>query len=547
VNVVFRTDGSSKMGTGHVMRCITLAKELAKKSSVTFVLSYESKYISELIKSSLSSCKVVLLPESKHKYIHEHLFNYEHIIEDSGNTKKVIDEVGNVDWLIIDHYGIDEKWETKFRSSVKNIMVIDDLANRKHDCDILLDQNFYIDAEKRYDGLVPDDAVCLIGVSYALLREEFVKSKKSSVKDNVDNILVSFGGGDPDNITAEVLEVLKDDSYSKINVNAVMSNASEHKDFIKKICEENDNFKYHLQIDYMARLMSEADIFIGAGGSTSLERMAMGLPSVVVSIAENQNKICEDLAKANLVKYVGTSKEYTNDKFKDVLNQAISDKSWREFLSLKGVDLVDGTGVQRVKKYITKEDDVLFLGSSDSPLISFLEKTSNVIQVSEKITKDFILKESPDFLVSFGYKHILKKDILDLFKRNNAINLHISLLPYNRGADPNFWSFVDDTPKGVTIHLIDEGVDTGDIIVQKEVFFGSDETLKTTYHKLQIEIISLFKKNWPKIKENKIKLLKQNDNGTKNYLKDKEKFIHLLNKGWDTPVVNLKGAKCKKK
>lgn len=111
---------------------------------------------------------------------------------------------------------------------------------------------------------------------------------------------------------------------------------------------------------------------------------------------------------------------------------------------------------------------ILFLGPEDSPLIPWLqEQSEEVIQTSDRLSAREVSKQGYSFLVSYGYRHILRKDILDIFP-GRAINLHISLLPWNRGADPNFWSFVEDTPKGVTIHYLDEGVDTGDIIAQQE-------------------------------------------------------------------------------
>jgi len=152
---------------------------------------------------------------------------------------------------------------------------------------------------------------------------------------------------------------------------------------------------------------------------------------------------------------------------------------------------------------------------------------------------EFIDSNSIGFLVSYGYRHILRKNILDLFT-NNAINLHISYLPWNKGADPNFWSFVEDTPKGITIHYLDEGVDTGDIIVQEKVEFDTDhETLTTSYEKLQIAIQKLFKQNWQDIKSEKCKRQKQVGKGSLHKVKDKENLSHFLIDGWNTSLSVL--------
>jgi len=189
-------------------------------------------------------------------------------------------------------------------------------------------------------------------------------------------------------------------------------------------------------------------------------------------------------------------------------------------------------------KYI--ENKILFLGNDSSPLLKWLISVERfVMQTSEKITIELIHSNNICFIVSYGYHHILGKDILDLFP-DRAINLHISYLPFNRGGDPNFWSFVENTPKGVTIHYLDEGIDTGDIIVQEKVEFDTkQETLATSYEKLQLTIHDLFKQNWQDIKTLRCKRQKQVGNGTSHKVKDKRNLNHLLEDGWDTPLCVL--------
>lgn len=191
----------------------------------------------------------------------------------------------------------------------------------------------------------------------------------------------------------------------------------------------------------------------------------------------------------------------------------------------------------------SRKDSILFLGPENSPLIFWLKECGeHVVQTSEIITPDFVDKVNASFLISYGYRHILKKEIIEKLP-GKSINLHISYLPWNRGADPNFWSFVENTPKGVTIHYLDDGIDTGDIIVQKEVEFGSrDETLATTYDKLQVEIQELFKQNWSKIKSGKCARIKQVGEGSFHKLKDKNRLLKLLTAGWDTPIAELEKA-----
>jgi len=185
-------------------------------------------------------------------------------------------------------------------------------------------------------------------------------------------------------------------------------------------------------------------------------------------------------------------------------------------------------------------DKVLFLGNIGNPLIDWLrDHGEDVRQCSDKLMVRNIRDEYYTWLISYGYRYILGKDVFDLFP-DRAINLHISYLPWNGGCDPNFWSFVEDTPKGVTIHYLDEGMDTGDIIVQERVDFDyKTDTLRTSYDKLCSAIEDLFKRNWGSIKWGICERRKQEGDGSCHSKSDMVDFRHLLRDGWDTPVWML--------
>lgn len=200
--------------------------------------------------------------------------------------------------------------------------------------------------------------------------------------------------------------------------------------------------------------------------------------------------------------------------------------------------------------------NILLLGEKSNLLTDTLLSLGHSADIiCDKITIETAKKY--DFLISFGYRYIIKKDVIDFFP-DKIINLHISLLPYNRGADPNLWSYLEDTPKGVTIHYIDENLDTGDIILQKEVQDDiQNDTLKTSYDRLINEIVMLFNNNAENILNGSILSYPQTVNNI-NYtwggeyslhrIKDKNKYLHLIElKMWDTPVKELKGAAYKMK
>jgi methionyl-tRNA formyltransferase len=174
---------------------------------------------------------------------------------------------------------------------------------------------------------------------------------------------------------------------------------------------------------------------------------------------------------------------------------------------------------------------ILHLGPPDNEVYFFLKKNYTFTSTEKIITPKLISKF--DWVVSYGYKHLLKKEHLGSAK-NPIINLHISYLPWNRGADPNYWSWVEDTPKGVTIHIIDEGIDTGDILIQKRVDFTENDTLVSSYFKLKKEIEKLFKNNFDSITKNSILPQKQIGEGTIHYKKDSPKID-----SWDIKVKDL--------
>jgi len=185
--------------------------------------------------------------------------------------------------------------------------------------------------------------------------------------------------------------------------------------------------------------------------------------------------------------------------------------------------------------------NVLLLGEQSPPIV---DKLSNfgcyIIHKERPITLNDLYANHIDFAVSYRYRHIIKGPIIKALKKR-IINLHISLLPWNKGADPNLWSFLEDTPKGVTIHYIDEGIDTGEIIAQKDVYYNINDNLRTTYNRLTTTIEELFCLSWSQIIDETLKSYPQSGPGSYHRSQDKEPFLYLIKNGWDTPVKDLIG------
>ena len=185
--------------------------------------------------------------------------------------------------------------------------------------------------------------------------------------------------------------------------------------------------------------------------------------------------------------------------------------------------------------------NVAWLGPPSDDLERYVVSLADSVRrTEEKVTPESEIIPWADFLISYGYRHIISKSVLVRFSRR-AINLHISYLPWNRGADPNVWSFLDDTPKGVTIHYLDEGLDTGDILIQRTVAHRPDDTLRSSYDRLKAAVEALFVETWPHIRTGRQPSFPQPPGGSCHRSRDRAAIEHLLTQGWETPVADLIG------
>ncbi|MCG3089603.1 UDP-2,4-diacetamido-2,4,6-trideoxy-beta-L-altropyranose hydrolase [Sporosarcina cyprini] len=340
MNIVIRADASIEIGTGHIMRCLTLAKQLKRHGTeVTFICrELEGNMIDFLKKETI---KVVSLPNVSKKND-----NYSWMINnwevDAKQTREAL-KGKPIDLLIVDHYAFDKKWEEKTRDISKKIMVIDDLADRSHDCDLLLDQNYYINKEKRYKNLIPDQAITLLGPNYALLRDEFIEAAKSAKvrSGKVNRILVFFGGSDPTRETIKTLLAIQEFNDKNLEIDVVVGASNPFKKIIENLCNQIPKATYYCQINSIAELMNNADLSIGAGGTTLWERAYLGLPSIVIAVAENQYNVSRDLSKLGAIKFLGKSK-YTNiDSIRRTIKNVLENPEYVKKLSINSRCLVD--------------------------------------------------------------------------------------------------------------------------------------------------------------------------------------------------------------
>lgn len=353
--IAIRVDSSVEIGSGHLMRCLTLAEKLRSNDICVFFITRElpGNCINVLVKHGFDVHKLPYNNESVLK--HEKLTRYQSWLRvdwevDAKQVSHLVQHIGNIDLLIVDHYGLDAQWELIIRSGVKRIMVIDDLANRKHACDILLDQNLYSNQHERYHNLISTSCLQLYGPKYVLLRDEFLQHRTFLHKDinNVARILIFLGGSDANNITEKVIKACIRLNKSGINFDVVVGSENPHKEKLQILCSKLPNFYYHCQIENMAELMRIADLSVGAGGAATWERCSLGLPTLVVSLGENDESFCQLFDAIGAQKYIGRACDVDEQSITNNLNTLISNKSARELMSRIAFDLIDGIGVNRL-------------------------------------------------------------------------------------------------------------------------------------------------------------------------------------------------------
>ncbi|RCV89375.1 UDP-2,4-diacetamido-2,4,6-trideoxy-beta-L-altropyranose hydrolase [Billgrantia montanilacus] len=356
MKVAFRADASPKIGTGHIMRCLTLANGLAARGHdcCFFVRSQPGDHIDHIRNCGFPVYEV-------HRTSHETGFSESETpylswlgctpAEDARACQKAISQI-KPDWIVLDHYSLDSSWTSTINSDAK-ALVIDDLANRTHDCDILLDQTLGR-ASADYSSLVPNHCNILCGAEYALLRPEFSDLRSYSINRRknrkIKTILISLGGVDKDNITGKIINALASTEFVHDCHFVVILGSSSP--WIEEIKSELDAFpgssELQINVTKMAALMAESDLAIGAGGSTSWERCCLGLPTIMIVLAENQRKVAFELEQYGAVVLI---KELTRiqDELKELYTR-ISSSNMVEKLSKKSSEVTDGKGCSKVIK-----------------------------------------------------------------------------------------------------------------------------------------------------------------------------------------------------
>ncbi|MGE8064017.1 UDP-2,4-diacetamido-2,4,6-trideoxy-beta-L-altropyranose hydrolase [Pseudomonas sp. NPDC089569] len=344
MRVLIRSDASPNIGSGHIARCLTLARVLRRQGShVAFACRLLPGHRLDALQAE--GFETFSLPE---RYDGE---DPQQAIEsmlpwqaDVAALDVLLERHPAFDWILVDHYGLDHQWQTAARRWAPRIAAVDDLATRAYTVDLLLNQNLSGTAQD-YRSLLPPGCRTLFGPRYAMLREEF-RCPAIEIKPQARRVLVNFGGFDAAMQTHHAMLALVD--FPELEVDFVAGADNPAWAQMQILAASKPNWRLHSYVSDFYRLMTEADLFIGAGGGTSWERAAMGLPTICIAVSNNQLANGEVMATFGAHVFMGAREQVSVEQLRLAIGFVAGNQGLRQSLALRSRQLVDGRGVQRV-------------------------------------------------------------------------------------------------------------------------------------------------------------------------------------------------------
>jgi UDP-2,4-diacetamido-2,4,6-trideoxy-beta-L-altropyranose hydrolase len=350
--ICFRADASRKMGTGHLMRCLTLADGFAAAGAEVDFLCVSTTTPWRPLVEARGHRYVLLAAEGRGQSVESSLSHADWLPwgqqVDASAVLAVLPQA--VEWLIVDHYALDARWELAVRPRAGRLLAIDDIADRPHACDVLLDHNPQEGSGARYSGLVPADATRLIGPQYALLRPGFAKARalRKPAGRELQRINVFMGGTDAIGATLLVLQALSVPELSDIAVDVMIGAACPHLPAIQERARYHGNTLIHVDTPDVASLVAAADLCIGAGGVAALERCCIGVGSVTIAVAANQEPALAALAQAGAILHLGSFDQIEAISLRDCVISLRRDSARLARVSTAAAGITDGKGTDRV-------------------------------------------------------------------------------------------------------------------------------------------------------------------------------------------------------
>jgi UDP-2,4-diacetamido-2,4,6-trideoxy-beta-L-altropyranose hydrolase len=362
--ILIRADASLSIGSGHVMRCRTLARELQRRGAqLCFLCRRQRGDLIDLLEQEFPVLSLPELPLAATQSLKAEPMQGRELYgawlgcsqeHDAADCLQALALAGirGASWLVVDHYGLDAAWETQLLAGLAGdaaprLLVIDDLADRAHQADLLLDQNFFGAAtEERYSGLVPGNCRQLLGPHYALLGPEYAQLHPLvPPRTELRRVLVFFGGVDPDNLTGRALEALLAPELAELAVDVVLGLQSPHRQAVAELVARRPHTTLHNPLPSLAGLIARADLAIGAGGATTWERACLGLSCISIPSAENQIPVSKALARYNFIHLIQSRNEKLAEHLLNEIKYFTDDVYIRN-ISVRCRSLTKGAGTQ---------------------------------------------------------------------------------------------------------------------------------------------------------------------------------------------------------
>lgn len=367
MRIAFRVDASLQIGTGHIMRCLTLADALAAWGADCPFLCREHQgnliefirgkgYIVHVLPIAHEASAGSIAPTPEGSATHRDLAHSHWLGATQAQDAEACASflaAQRPDWLIVDHYALDACWERALAPHYHKLMVIDDLADRSHSCDLLLDQTFGRDAAD-YRPLVSTDCHLLCGSHYALLRPAFAAMRPYSLQRRaarpaLRELLITMGGVDKGNATGQVLQALRVSPLpADCRVTVIMGATAPWLDEVQKQAQDMPwPTRVLVGVSDMAQLMADSDLAIGAAGATSWERCCLGLPTIMLALADNQRKVAQGLEQSGGAKLINLGQNAAA-QLRELLLPLIDNPAQLLNMSACAARVVDGSGVDAV-------------------------------------------------------------------------------------------------------------------------------------------------------------------------------------------------------
>jgi len=337
LNIAFRVDASPAIGIGHLMRCIALSEELIKRGNIcSFVTKIDD---------------ISLIKKIKENNINIKYIDSNATLDDDKNQLLKYCRNNNINWIITDSYNINSKYLKEMKKNGFKVLSIDDTAQIHYYSDIVLNQNIGSDklifSAEKYSKF-------LLGPKYAMLRNDLLRRHEKIDRENIEKLLIMFGGSDNDNLTLKIIDLLK--SFSKkIDFSVIIGPLNPFYDDIEKyIKKENLKIKLIKSPENIVDLYLDTDIAISAGGTTCYELAYFGIPNIIITIADNQFKNASELDKQKVSIYLGKKEEIKPKQLKNKFNELVNNLPLSKNLSRNGKKMVDGKGKERIVDFMEK-------------------------------------------------------------------------------------------------------------------------------------------------------------------------------------------------